>query len=311
MGYLIDPNRPHHDNDEILNRLMLENTDFGDLIRSTFELCGNWILIYKQYDDIFLFHDCTGARSIFYTDVDKTKKMWFASQPRLIASLLDLQEDKNAIEFILSQKSQTSDYWWPGQTSPYSEIKALLPNNYFDLRKREIIRYWPDRNLINLPKNDAIEKISIRLKAIMIATAHRFDLALALSSGLDSRVMLAACKDIKEKICVYNVKTPEMSTNHPDISIPRRLTSKLNLDSHYIPQSNDIDDEFYKAYEMNAPYASAQIARGLQAQLEYFKQQKVGATGNLLETGRCSYYYKIFNPAEHIPNGELFASMLK
>lgn len=152
IGYIIDPNRPYHDNDEILNRLMLENTDFGDLIRSTFELCGNWILIYKQYDDIFLFHDCTGARSIFYTDVDKTKDLWFASQPRLIAFLLDLQEDKNAIDFIMSQKSKTSDYWWPGETPPYSEIKPLLPNNYFDLRKGEIFRYWPDRNLIKLPK---------------------------------------------------------------------------------------------------------------------------------------------------------------
>ena len=233
IGYIIDPDKPYHGDDEILNRLMLENTNFDDLLRSTFDLCGNWILIYKEYDDIFLFHDCTGARSIFYTNVNKTKNLWFASQPGLIASLLNLQEDKNAIDFITSPKAKTSDYWWPGETSPYSEIKPLIPNNYFDLKKGKTFRYWPDRNLVKLSKNDAIEKISNRLKGIMLAAAQRFDLALALSGGLDSRVMLAASKDIKEKICIYNVKRPEMSSKHPDITIPRRLTSKLNLDYHY------------------------------------------------------------------------------
>jgi len=310
IGYIIDPNRPSHDNDEILNRLLLENTNFADLIRSTFELCGNWILIYKQYDDIFLFHDCTGVRSIFYTNVDKTKDLWFASQPRLIAFLLDLQEDKNAIDFMKSHKSKLpSGFRWPGDTSPYSEIKSLLPNNYFDLSKGEIYRYWPDRNLIKLQKNDAIEKISTRLKEIMIAATQRFNLALGLSSGLDSRVILSASKDIKDRICIYNGKRIEMSTKHPDILIPRRLTAKLKLDYHFIPSSNDIDDEFSIAYEMNAPYVTAQIKPCLQSQLKYFKQQKVAATGNILEIVRCYYQYRHGNDfSKHKPSGESLAS---
>ena len=79
--------------------------------------------------------------------------------------------------------------------------------------------------------------------------------------------------------------------------------------SNYIPQSNDIDDEFYKIYEMNAPCASMEIIPGLQAELKYFRQQKVGATGNILETARV--LHKIFNPDENIASGEFLASITK
>ena len=60
---------------------------------------------------------------------------------------------------------------------------------------------------------------------------------------------------------------------------------------------------------MNAPYASMEIVPGLQAELKYFNQQKVGATGNILETAR--FFYKIFSPAENIPSGEFLALITK
>jgi len=93
---------------EILKGLIRVNANLEDLIRSTFDLCGNWILIYKRYDDVTFFHDCTGARSLYYTDAEKIKELWIASQPRLIANLLKLQEDNNAVEFMESQIAKGS-----------------------------------------------------------------------------------------------------------------------------------------------------------------------------------------------------------
>lgn len=309
IGYIIDPNQPHLGDMEILEGLIRENTILEDLIKSTFDLCGNWILVYKRYDDVFFFHDCTGARSLFYTDAKKTKELWIASQPRLIANLLNHQEDTNAVEFMESQISKGSEYWWPGDSSPYSEIKALLPNHYYNTKERRKARYWPNQDLVKMSENVAIEKITKRLKGIMLGAAHRFDLALALSCGLDSRVMLAGSKDIKDKICVYNGKRPEMASNHPDVLIPRRFASKLNLDFHFIRQSKKIDDEFYKAFQLNAPFASHELVPGLQAELKHFNQQKVGVTGNILETAR--FFYKISNPEKYVPSGEFLADITK
>ena len=309
IGYLIDSKKPQQKNSEILNRLLLKNTTFRNLISSTYDLCGNWVLISKKNKEIILFHDCTGAKSVYYSDSDKFDELWIASQPRLIALVMDVKEDKNAIDFIVTQKSKTEDYWWPGEKSPYSDIKALIPNHYFDIQKRQKFRYWPDQELAELNENDAVDKISMRLKGIMLAASNRFDLALALSSGLDSRVMLAASKDIRDKICVYNGKRPEMPYIHPDVIIPKRLTKKMNMEYHFIPQTKNINEEFYKAYQMNAPYPFSQIINGLESELNYFDRRKVGATGNILETGR--FFYKIFDPAEHIPTGEYLAKITK
>lgn len=309
IGYILDPNKPDHDNFQVIEELLLENSSFEEVVESTFELCGNWILLYKEDQQVFLFHDCTGVRSLFYTDGSRANELWFASQPRLIASFLGLQEDKEAHDFMKVQKEQSVDYWWPGNSSPYSEIKALLPNHYFDAQKREVIRYWPDRNLRRLESQEAREQIASRLEKIMVAASHRFELALALSGGWDSRVMLAASKNIKEKICVYNGKRPEMPSRHPDILIPRRLTSKLKIKYHYIPQSNDIDTEFVSAFEMNAPDPAKGLMSGLFAELRYFNREKVGVTGNILEIAR--FFYKITDPSGTPPSGKTLSFLTK
>lgn len=309
LGYMIDTEGNHQNDKDILNQLLTEKRCATDLIKSTFKFCGNWILIFKGKNKTFLFHDCVGARSVYYTDINKTENLWVASQPSLIALAIKLYEDPKAVDFIMTQKTKTNDYWWPGEKSPYTEIKALLPNHFLDLSDGKVYRYWPDKNIKILNENEAVEKISKRLQSTMYAATQRFDIALALSGGLDSRVILAASKNIKDKICVYNGKRPEMSKNHPDIVIPQRLTKRCNIEYHYIPQTLDIEEEFAKAYFLNAPHVFNQILPGLQAELKYFGQKKVGATGNILEVAR--FGYKVFNPEHQKPSGEYLAKITK
>lgn len=309
LGNILDPNNPDRENHEIIKELLVLHQDVRELIRATFDFCGNWILIYQQNEDIYIFHDCIGARALFYTDMNKVSELWFGSQPRLLGYLLDLKEDETAREFILAQQQKTVDYWWPGNSTPYAEIKALIPNWYFDVRRKRICRYWPERNLTKLESKEAIEKVSSRLGRIMTAAAQRFDLALALSAGWDSRLMLAASKPIKEKICVYNGKRPNLPFNHPDVVIPRSLTKQLRMEYHFIPQSEVIDEDFIKVYEANAPYPVMELAPGIQAELQYFQRQKVGMTGNVLETAR--FFYRGSSFVQCKPTGESLASLTK
>lgn len=305
LGYMIDPLKPCQNNKDILNRLMSKRSTAADLIRSTFELCGNWILIANADNKMFVFHDCAGIRSVYYTDIDKTEELWLASQPILIAQLMGFEEDHKAVEFIMAQKKRHDDYWWPGDKSPYENIKALLPNHFLDLKNGKVCRYWPDRKLTSLNESEAINRVSDRLKGTMCAAAQRFDLALGLSAGFDSRVMLAASKDVIGNMCIYNGKRPEMSNSHSDISIPQRLSKKCNLNYHYIPQAKSVNERFAKAYELYAPYATKQVFTGLYAELNYFQQQKVGATGNILEVAR--FGYNVFDPEKIKPSGRNLA----
>ena len=309
LGYMLDPAGPDMDDIDILKRLLPENRALPDLIKATFELCGNWILVFENDEKLAIFHDFAGAKSVYYTDVQKTGDLWIASQPRLIAEVLGLEENMRAVEFISRQIKKTDDYWWPGDKTPFAEIKALLPNHYLDFEQAKAVRYWPDAGITELTSQDAIEKISARLQGIMSAAAKRYAVALALSGGLDSRVLLAASKEVRDEICIYNGKRPEMTLHHPDVAIPRRLTKKFRIEYHLIPQTTDVDAEFHEIYQKNAPYPFQQIESGLRAESNYFKLLKVGATGNILETAR--FYYKIFDPTEHKPDGRFLASLTK
>lgn len=55
IGYILDPNKPDHDNFQVIEELLLENSSFEEVVESTFELCGNWILLYKEDQQVFLF----------------------------------------------------------------------------------------------------------------------------------------------------------------------------------------------------------------------------------------------------------------
>jgi hypothetical protein len=309
LGYLLDPARPEQNNADILSRLLNENSTVMDIIRSTYDLCGNWVLLLKHDKQRLLFHDSAGARCVYYTDIDRTNDLWIAAQPRIVAPLLNLAEDPEAVNFIETYKSKSVDYWWPGDKSPYTQIKALFPNHYLDLKIGKAIRYWPEGELVKLPEEEAIERISTRLKGIMAAAANRFDMALALSCGLDSRVMLAASRDIIHNVCAYNSRRPWISNNHPDIRIPKRLAKKYGFELHSIVQSGQIDQDFKSAYALNAPHAFTQILPGLQAELKYFNRQKVGVTGNILEVVR--FHYRIYDPDAHPPSGAYLAELTK
>ncbi len=309
IGYMLDPERPLHDNEKILKRLLSENHSFGTLLKSTYGLVGNWVLIYSDGKMSYLFHDCTGLRSVYYTDIEQTNELWLASQPRLLKNILNLQVDKEVKDFIAKSKSQADNFWWPGEESPYTAIKALLPNHYLDLTSSHANRFWPDGPLPNLSRRDAIEKISEQLTGTMTAAVHRFDLALALSAGWDSRVMLAASKTVKDKVCVYNGKRLGFTNKHPDVVIPRRFARKLNLKFHYLPQKKHVDDSFRKVFEINAPHTHDPLLAGLYIQNQYFERQKVGVTGNVLEVAR--FYYKLCNTEEHRPTGKYLAKLAK
>ncbi len=309
LGYIIDPDHPPLNDTEIINNLLDGSDSLTSCIEATYELGGRWVLIYKQGDNFFLFHDCAGLRMVHYTHVDITGELWCVSQPGLIADALGFGPDRAAREFINQQKSMRPDHRWPGDSSAFKEFKRLQPNHYLDLHIGKCFRYWPSRNLDVMPPDFAIEKVSKKLQGLMQAGSQRFQLALGLSSGWDSRLALAACRNIADKLCVYNGRKPDMPLNHPDIVIPRKLAQKFKIEFHCVPSSGRPDADFQRLIEEAAPDPIMQVLPGLRAELNYFKLGKVGVTGNILETARCDYYLKNPNNQEITP--KVLAKFLK
>jgi asparagine synthetase B (glutamine-hydrolysing) len=204
LGYVLDPDEPAASDLDIIRSLtheFLGRDRFENFCRRTGRLGGRWILIADDGGVVRLFNDATGLRQVFYTENRFCKVLWCASQPGILAETLGLEMDKEALEFVNSAEyKRNKEYWWPGDYSPYREIKHLLPNHYLDLQTGSSHRFWPDKPLDAISVPEGVRASSQLLRGLMKSASNRFNLALALTAGIDSRLLLASMKEVTDKV---------------------------------------------------------------------------------------------------------------
>jgi hypothetical protein len=138
----------------------------------------------------------------------------------------------------------------------YNNIKHLQPNHYLDLQKIKSIRFWPNKQLTTIPLKQGVEIGSKLLTGTIESANNRYELTLPVTAGNDSRLLLAATKNIKEEVFYYIIKHQSYTQQHHDIKIPRKLFSKIGVPFNVIEYSNDVDEEFKKQYYLNCEFAT-------------------------------------------------------
>ena len=290
LGFILDPNNPQASDSDIINGLLHKLSNCDTFCEHTYDFGGRWILLLNDGKDTLLLHDASGLRQVFYTDMCYIKDLWCASQPGIIAQLLSLKMDTDAVDFINSYEvRKNTEFRFPCDSSPYKEIKHLLPNHYLNLTTGLCKRYWPNKPLHNLALEDGLEKSSEILKALMKSASNRFDLALGLTAGLDSRLVLAASKDISNKLSYSIVRQIDMPEDCPDITIPSTLLSKLGLKQDVVKSSFIIHDEFINIFKKNVTLPHYIYAPDAYAILEYYFLNKVAVTGSVSEITRWPF----------------------
>ena len=293
IGFILDPDRPQSRDADIVDALIMKLSDCDRFITHTYKYGGRWVLITNDGKETRLFNDAAGLRQVFYRENLQSNALWCASQPGLIAEILDLERDKDAVDFIDSYAFRKNpEFRFPGNSSPYKEIKHLLPNHYLSLETGHCKRFWPDKPLSDLSLNEAIDTLSHAFQGLMQSAANRFDLALSITAGIDSRVVLAASKGIKDSISYMTVRQISMPDNHPDVTIPSQLLSSLGLKHVVVNSSLIIDDEFIEIFKRNVPIPHYIYAPDAQAILNYYTQRKVAVTGSVSEVCRSSFRAK-------------------
>lgn len=200
IGYLLDPDNPKHSDEIILRSLSDTKTFFQNPYRATRKLGGRWLIIIQQHDETLLFADPAGLRQLFYTKIGVTKTIHCASEPGLLANVCGFSIDPEAEDFQQSSGFQANkEYWWPGDRSCFSEVKRLLPNFSLNPNSGERKRFWPVKPIEPIEKKEAIEVLGKRLPSFMEAISHRGKVAVSITAGLDSRMVLAASKSIVDR----------------------------------------------------------------------------------------------------------------
>ena len=296
LGYILDPYDPKSKDIDIINRLIRQIETSDDIFQYTENFGGRWILILDDGKEMRLFNDATGLRQVFYT-TKSSQVMWCASQPGIIAEELNLEFDKNAVNTFInsSEYKHNIEYWWPGDSSPFREIKHLLPNHYLDFKKGISRRYWPNKKLSYISLEEGVKKSAEILKGLIKSAFNRFDLALAITAGWDTRVLLAACKEVSESIFYYTLIYYDLTEGSHDVKIPSALLSQLGLKHNIIKCPFRMDNEFEEIYKRNVTTAHdawGNIAQGL---YEHYPQNRVCIKGAISSEIVKHYYLPVAN----------------
>ena len=287
LGYVLDPSDPGATDRDITGRLLEEvarTSTAGTFAEWTYGLGGRWILIVDDGTAVRLFHDPMGMRTVFYTDRSLLPETWCATQPGLIAETLNLARDPGAeTEFVNSSVYRdNAEYRWPIDRCVYREVRHLLPNHMLDLVTGVRRRYWPDRPIGRIELAQAVEKVSGLLTAMFRAASARFPLALATTAGWDTRLILAASREVSGRMHFFTRRTK----NRSDVTLVPRLLSRLGLPHQLISFPERMDPEFEKIYTRNMTEAHDYWGRMAQGLYESYPQERVCVNADSAEITR-------------------------
>jgi hypothetical protein len=253
LGEIYDTKDYMAGNEKIMESLILNNS-IDELAKATYDLAGRYALIFMKEGNYYLLNDPSASRKVFFT-TDLVKN-WCGSQPHIIAKYSGIGESENpevvnyynSPEFRGRRKVNITD------NTRYDNIKQLLPNRYLNLQTGTTTRFWPNKPLQRISLEEGVSTASAIIINIMKSFHHRHKLMIPVTSGNDSRVLLAASREISSDVHYYIIKFPGMSMNHRDIKVPRLLFKKLGLELHIHEFPPEVDKNFSEIYMSNSSF---------------------------------------------------------
>jgi hypothetical protein len=263
LGYIIDPFSPDSTDEELLEEVAKKCVTIKELTCKFDCLAGRYICIAYLQGKYYLFNDTLGFRQVYY--YESVKKIWCASQPSLLAEWFGFKcnEETESDLFGLKLFRDGGEYWYPGNITLFKEITHLIPNHYLDFCEGCQIRFWPDGLQKKVLFEEGVEKCAVLLRQLLESAGERFELDVAVTSGLDSRMLLAASRSISSKIKYFTHTHQTLGVSGADVVVPSDMLKRLGLQHTVVFHSDNIDPDFERVFRRNV--TTARISKGINA----------------------------------------------
>lgn len=290
LGYLLDPGAPENSNQQILSRISREAKNTTDLIAALDDLGGRYVLFIFTGSDQVVLNDAGGLRQVFYHN-SPDGSLWLAPQPGLIADRFQFKYSTEVDSFLNSETIQKyREPWFPGDATPFAEVKHLLPNHLLDLKSGEVRRYWPLQRISKQGMQEGAKKAAGILQQLMQAANNRFNLAMALTGGYDSRIVFAACRGIVQELHVYSMMYHRLSEQSPDITLAQQIAGFAGVPHHLFSCFEPMDEDFSYLYTHNLEKIYQSYGNIVYGRFRNLDQDKVVVKSVVNEIARCFYY---------------------
>jgi len=250
------------------------------------------VLIYIDNKSFNIIQDALALREVYYSKSNNL--VICGSQPNILVNFSNplIKESKDPLlnDFKCFQSPQVREgRLWVGDSTAFEGVKHLLPNHFLDLLTLESHRYWPNTPLPRIELDDAVAKCSSFLQGALKAVAHRHQLMMAITAGFDSRVLLAASRDLRGSIYYFINKIDELNEQHPDIKIPKEIFKRIGIDFHVHEYSKDVPDDFREIYFKNTYFSRETLLPVIHNIYYKNHSEKMNILG-VGEIGRTKFY---------------------
>lgn len=286
LGHIFDATAPEKQNrdivEDILSRAGSKKEYFAGLKRYS----GNYALFYIKDDEVLILQDALALKQIYYCTA--SNRIVCGSQPNLIVRFAQPEigqtEDRDLLDFYKNRLKETR---WMGDETIFAGIKHLQPNHYLDIGAREARRYWPCEPVQRLGLEEAVSRSCTYLQGILKAIAHRHSMMMAVTAGTDSRVLLAASRDLRDRI-YYFINNHSLGHSHSDITVPKSMFGRIGVPFHVHDVPKEVDDDFRRIQLSNTFFVTERLLDTIYS--IYFRRHgdKVNITGTG-EIGRMRF----------------------
>jgi hypothetical protein len=285
LGLMVDPLQPDASAARLVDELA-ELPDLDAVLERTDGYTGRWAVLTRWGGESYLLHDAFGARSIYW--VTGPDERWCGSDPALLREVVPFgaHDDDDVREFLASPRFLLYEGAWVGDGTRWKGVRHLLPNHVLDLESWEAERVFPRSALATMSVNSAAEIAAGYLEGAMDAFSRRGRLALAVTAGLDSRVLLAASRRHLGSIDCFVDRFGLLPEDHPDVTVPQELARCLGFEFTVEDSDLELPVEIRRRLEANVDGARdlprtraiwSRLARG---------EDRLGINGNGNEVAR-------------------------
>ena len=182
--------------------------------------------------------------------------------------------------------------WISGALTAHEDVRRVLPNHYLDLASWKAHRFWPRAGDFRhwLELGDGARLAAAALGRFSGAATKDFQVAVTMTAGFDSRLLLAGCRDVASECEFFTLAAPGADL---DMSVSQALARRFGLNHRVMPlrQATDLEiatwDRMVGDCMREAPRQTHVTLRDLNGRDAVF-------TGMYGEVGRCRLYRQDF-----------------
>lgn len=241
IGRVYDIDNPEYDTLTIANYLQgCLNTDRFDFYLSS--LSGRYLIIKIQSEQVKIYSDACALLSLYYGN-DKNMKI-ACSSIKMVNTILNLKAgiSKEVSDFLLSKKFLENNCFWIGEQSIDKRYNLLLSNHLLNFNSLTSVRRNIELKYCGLSYSDKVDKYAAMMVNGLSVIKNK-DLKIPVTSGIDSRIIYAASKNISLSASYYLF---DNNQNKTDIEIGSEICAiggdKIQIIQEPIPSKDFINN---------------------------------------------------------------------